>query len=210
MSGASPTVPLRRSEIIVLSVLLGAVPAIGFFLAAWWISIPLVPESRVFIVAFGGLVAGTTLDVFVLKRWVQRFYSMRPVAWMAVYLFYSVGMFGFFMGVPVFNVLLGVPAGFFIAGWLVRKRADVPAIKKAARHCASFTTAVLALICMASAFFALVSPSTPSDVRGLLRLPFQVTTSMVVGLIAVGGATILVLEWWLTVKAVERSYRFLR
>jgi len=29
-------------------------------------------------------------------------------------LFYSVGMFGFFMGVPVFNVILAVPAGVFV------------------------------------------------------------------------------------------------
>ncbi len=75
---------------------------------------------------------------------------------------------------------------------------------------AAFTTSVLALVCIASASFALASESTPSDLNGMLGLPFTVTQPMIAGLIVGGGSALLVLNWWLAVKSVERKYEYFR
>ena len=112
------------------------------------------------------------------------------------------------MGVPGFNVLLALPAGFFVGGWLAHSCAGFIRMKKAARLCAGFTTSVLALICVASATIALVSSSTASDLKGLLGLPFGVTRAMIIGLILGGGVFILALQWWLTLRSVERAYGY--
>jgi hypothetical protein len=201
---------MRRIEIVAIGALFGAVPVIGCFLAGWWISVFfLVPESWIFLYALAGFLVGVLVDVILLKAWIRRAYSMNPLVWMAVYLFYSIGMFGFFMGVPVFNVLLAVPAGSFVGGWLAQSGADSTRMKKAARLVAVFTTSVLALVCVASASVALASPSTPSEIQHMLGLPFLVTPAMVIGIILCGGALMLALQWWLALTSVERAYRCL-
>jgi hypothetical protein len=197
---------MRKIELATIGVLFGAVPILACFLAGWWISIPLVPESWIFLCALAGLLVGIFVDVLFLGRWVRRAYSMKPLVWMIVYLFYSIGMFGFFMGVPVFNVVLALPAGFFVGGWLVHSGADSTRMKKAARYSAVFTTSVLALVCVASGTIALANPSTGSDLQGMLSLPFQVTPGMIICIILGGGIPILFLQWWLTFKSVERAY----
>ncbi len=199
---------MRKIEIATIGVLFGAVPIIICFLAGWWISIPLVPESWIFLCALTGFLVGVLVDVLFLKTWVRHAYSMKPIVWMMIYLFYSIGMFGFFMGVPVFNVALALPAGFFIGGWLVHSGADSTRMKKVARHCAIFTTSVLALICIASAAIALASSSTASDLQKMFGLSVQVTPAMIIGIILGGGIFILILQWWLTFKSVERAYRY--
>jgi hypothetical protein len=197
---------MRKIEIAIIGVVCGAVPIIMCFLAGWWISIPLVPESRIFLCALAGLLVGVIIDSIFLKTWIRTAYSMKPMVWMMMYLFYSIGMFGFFMGVPVFNVALALPAGFFIGGWLAHSDANSTRVKKAARHTAVFTTSVLALVCVASAVLAMAGSSTASDLQGMFGFP--VTHLMIIGIIVGGGIFILILQWWLVIWSVERAYRY--
>jgi len=53
---------------------------------------------------------------------------------------------------------------------------------------------------------ALAARSTASDLQGILGLPFQATPAMIIGIILGGGTVTLALDWWLTVKSVERAY----
>ncbi|MDP3147538.1 MAG: hypothetical protein Q8N83_00285 [Ignavibacteria bacterium] len=197
---------MRKSEIVTIGFLFGAVPIISCFLTGWWISIPFVPESRIFLYALAGFLVGVIIDILFLRTWIHTAYSMKPIVWMMIYLFYSFGMFGSFMGVPVFNIALALPAGFFIGGWLVYNGADSTRMKKAARYSALFTTIVLAFICAASATIALISTSTTSDLQGMFGL--RITHGMIVGVILGGGIFILTLQWWLTIWSVQLAYRY--
>jgi hypothetical protein len=129
---------------------------------------------------------------------------------MAVYLFYSIGMLGFFMGVPVFNVILAVPAGLFIGSRLARQTADYDEVRRLKRKTCVFTTGVLAAVCVTSAFIALLDPYTGSDLQGLLGLQFVVTRLMLAGVIAIGGIALLLLQWVITEKMINRTYAFMR
>jgi hypothetical protein len=199
---------MRIIENTALGIVLGAVPAITGFLAGWWISLPLVSESRILQWALAGLLLGFLVDAIFLGGWVRSAYSMRPPAWMAIYGFYSIGLFGMFMGVPVFNVLLALPAGVFVGRWLARSSADSIRVREAARQTAIFTTGVLGLICIASAAIAIASRSTASDLQGMLGTPFPITPLMIIGIILGGGALLLAVEWWLTLQSVERAYGY--
>jgi hypothetical protein len=128
----------------------------------------------------------------------------------AVFLFYTIGIFGFFMGVPVFNAALAIPVGFVVGGKLASENADKPRVRRAARGAAWFTSGTLAFVCAASAFFALVSSSTASDLRGMLGLGFEVSQGMIIGLILVGGVALLVISWGLTVASVRLTRSFLQ
>lgn len=199
---------MQTIEAAALGVIFGAVPVIACFLGGWWISIPLVPEPRIFQCALAGLLLGVLVNVIFLRGWVRRAYSMKPGVWMAVYGFYSIGLFGFFMGVPVFNVILALPAGVFIGRWLAHSGADSIRMQKVAQHSAVYTTGMLGLVCVTSAAIALADRSTASDLQRMLGLPFQVTPVMIIGIILGGGTMILTLEWWLTVKSVKSAYGY--
>lgn len=198
---------MKKLETAVLAVVLGAVPVIAGFVAGWWASIPLVPESTIWWFAAAGLACGVTVDALFLRGWIRRAWSMNTGIWMVIYGFYSVGMLGFFMGAPVFHVVLALPAGLFVGRRLALGGAAAAAVNRAARNAARFTVSVLTVVCLISASLALASPSTPSDLRGLLALPFAVTWPMVLILIVGGGASLLTIDWWLTIRCVNLSYR---
>ncbi len=200
--------PVQRIEDAAIGTALGAVPVIACFLAGWWISIPLVPESRIFLFALAGLCSGVIVDLLFLRGWVRRAYFIKTWVWRLVFVFYSVGMFGFFMGVPVFNALLALPAGVFVGRWLARDGADCMRMRRTARRAAVFTTSTLGVVCLGSASVALFSPSTGSDLQGMPGLSFNVTPAMILGIILCGGVLLLALNWWVSVKSVEHAYEY--
>ncbi len=197
---------MKTVERILLAVSIGAVLPVVGLLAGWWGTFSLAPERLVLFAALGGLLAGVVLDILFLKKWVDRAYSIGLWIWGLIYLFYSVCVYGFFMGVPVFNVALGLPAGFLLGCRLARQGAPLGQVGWAARHASWFTTGVLAIACVASAILALSDPHTAADLEGMVNLGFKVTRGMIAGLIPFGGFSILVAQWWLTNKAVEVTY----
>ncbi len=200
---------MRIGEKAVIGIILGAIYPVLGFLAVWWATFAFLPDRLVFAVAALGFLAGVLVDVVYLRRWVNSAHSISLKLWIAVYLFYSVGVFGFFMGVPVFNLLLGVPAGFVAGSRLVHQQASYEDVRRLRRQACAFTTCVLALACALSAALALMDPYTSSNLKGMFGLPFEVTSAMIVGIIVVGGAALLFLQWGITALAIRLKMRWL-
>jgi len=182
---------------------------IACLLLFWWAAFTVLPEKWIPAGALLGLLLGILVDVFVLKWLVEHAYQSGLIFWLVILLFYSVGTFGFFMGVPIFNVALAIPAGFVVGARLAHSAAEQVQVQHSSRQACYLTTVLMTLVCAASAFFALMSPSTPADLRGMLGLGFEVTPSMLWGLILVGGAGLLVVNWLLTGLAIRITYRYL-
>jgi hypothetical protein len=199
-----------KLERFALGLILAPLLPLALFMGAWWGSYKLLPEAWIPFGTVFGLLLGILADVFWLKRLVDRAYKLGTAFWVTVFLFYTIGVFGFFMGVPVFNAALAVPAGFVVGGKLASENADKLRVRVATRRTAWFTTGVLAFICVASAFLALISKSTASDLEGMLGLGFEVTQGMIIGLILVGGVALLAIGWGLSVAAVRFTYTFLQ
>lgn len=197
---------MRWLERLILFTALGGVAPIVGMLAGWWATIPLLTEQGVATAAMAGAAAGLLLDAFGLRRAVAWARSASLAWWAALYLFYSVGVFGMFMGVPVFNALLAAPAGMALAGRLVDSGLPPPRIRYAARRFRAFTSGVLALACGASASLALVDPYTADNLEGMLALPFQLTGEMIVGLILLGGAGLIAFEWFVAGAVLRGSW----
>jgi hypothetical protein len=200
-----------KLERFLFGLILAPLAPIAGFLSAWWASFSLLPERWIPVGAIAGFLLGVLADIFMLKKLIDRAYQLQAVFWAVVFLFYTVGIFGFFMGVPVFNALLALPAGFVAAAKMAQQKAVDPGrVRQAARRTAWFTTGVLFFVCAASAFIALLSSSTTSDLRGMLRLGFEVTQGMIIGLIFIGGLTLLAVNWVLTLVSLHLSYKFLQ
>jgi hypothetical protein len=197
-----------KMERFALGLILAPLAPLAGLMLFWWSAYAILPEAWIPLLTITGLLAGILADVFLLKKLLDR--RLNLIFWVAVFLFYSIGTFGFFMGVPVFNAILAVPAGFVVGSRLVAGNAGAPQAHQAARRTAWFTTGVLALICFASAFIALASPSTASDLHGMLGLDFEVTQAMIITLILAGGAALLAVCWGLAFASVNLAFRFLR
>jgi len=196
-------------EDIVFGFILAPLAPLAGLLGFWWASYALLPEKWISVCALSGLALGILADILVLKRMIAHAPQYGMVFWITVFLFYTVGIFGFFMGMPVFNAALGIPAGFIVGGKLVRKMADKSQIRSAGIRTSLFTTIILTGICATSATLALNEATLPSQLEGMLGLPFPVTWDMVWGIILVGGSGLLVINWLLTSFTVRYTCRFL-
>jgi hypothetical protein len=198
-----------KIERFVLGFILVPLAPIAGLLGFWMISYTLLPERLIIVCAIVGLTLGILADVFMLKNLIKRAYQLGTAFWLVVLLFYSVGTFGFSMGVPVLNAALAIPTGFVVGGKLVHDSADGARVRSTSLWTCILTTGLMVLVCISSAFFALISPSTSSDLRGMLGLGFEVTPAMIWGLILIGGAGLLAVNWLLTVLTIRFTHRFL-
>ena len=200
---------MKKIETTTRFIILALIFPIMGLLAGWWLFFNRLPDARILIPAFGGLLLGVVVDAIFLKRWIQKANRASLWIWGLVYLFYAICTFGFFMGVPVFNVVLGIPAGILFASRLRAAQTPSDEVPASARRCAWFTTLVMLIICMASAGIALLDPYTAANLEGLFRLPFHLTSGMIWGLIIIGGTITLAVQWLLTHTVVRRTYQWL-
>lgn len=198
-----------KIEHLALGLILAPLAPIVGLLGFWWASYSVLVEKWIPFCALSGLVLGILVDIFTLKNLIARANQFGMIFWTAIFLFYNVGVFGFFMGMPVFNAALAIPVGFIVGGQLAHNSADQSQVRSAAVRTCIFTSLVLTFICAASAILALSETTLPAELEGMLALPFTVTWIMIWGIILVGGAGLLAVNWLLTAMAVRFTYRFL-
>jgi len=201
---------MEKLEKWFIGLLVGFIPPVVGFLAGWWGSFSFVSDQQVILAAIGGMAAGLVIDGIFLKGWIAKAWSSPMWIWMLLFLFYAVCEFGFFMGVPIFNLVLALPAGFYMGRRLANSGASAGQDRRIMQQTKLFTTLVLAGICAASAVIAWLDESTAANLEGMLKLDFTVTTPMIAALILVGGSGLLLANWWLVRKTMELSQKPLR
>jgi hypothetical protein len=196
---------MRVPDKLVSRAVLAPMAPIALLLAGWWGSLPALGDSpTVGVFALSGLAIGLVLDATALRRWTGSLFSMGDRALLLVALFYSIGMYGFFMGFPVFNAAIGIVGGYAVAhravltGW-TRERAA-----RDARRVAIAMTWTLGALCVATAWMALNEATMGAQLQQMLGLPFAVTWPMIYAIIGVGGTGLLVFQYVATVLVARR------
>jgi hypothetical protein len=199
----------NKLENILLALLLGAIVPISCFLAGWWGAYWLASESRIPFFMLAGLGVGIAIDLLFLGKWVNTAYQIHPILLMAIYLFYSVGIFGFFMGVPVFNILMGPIAGFYVGRRLKFEKSDPEGTKKTIHRTGLWASFVLAVACTASLILAASEVTLAGNINGMLRellgLNFAFDNQTILVLSVFAGIGIVVMEYFLTRIAAKKA-----
>ena len=104
---------MKKLESFIIGCILGAVPVLFCFLSACLIHIVFFEERTIPTWVLWGFAVGTVIDAVFLKRWVRNAYHLSNKILAAIYLFYSVGVLGFCMGVPILNITISFPAKSF-------------------------------------------------------------------------------------------------
>ncbi len=177
------------------TVVLGLIAPVALMLAGWWGSLPFIAESSVAYIAGAGFIIGLVLDFTVLRKFVFRLFYLPLPALFAVALFYSIMIYGFFMGFPVFNSLVGIACAYAAAKGGMLRSTDAQDRRKKARTVQWFSFALLLFFCICTAMLALREATIGSQIKQMLGLPFEVTPGMIWALILAGGVALLAFQY---------------
>ncbi|MFA5407426.1 MAG: hypothetical protein WC343_01485 [Bacilli bacterium] len=184
--------------------LMGLLILVTSFCFGWWSFYLL--NFHILYGAIIGIILGIILNVLLLKRIVNNLFNMDDIFLAIIYIAYSVFIFGFFMGVPVFNVVMGILLGWYIGRKMKLKNKSFKQFFITLRRGNLFATAVLIVICIVSASIALNDPYTASNIEGMLNLNFEVTNTMVQSVIIFGGIFLLGTQYLLIRIVAENVY----
>lgn len=190
------------------AIVLGLIAPVTLFLLFWWGSIPFIDDGRVvMILALGGLAVGIVLDFTVLRQFTLRLFELPMSVLFVLAVFYSILIYGFFMGFPVFNALVGIACAYIMGRKCILHGADRQAVQKNARKVNLFSFILLLFICVCTALLALRETTIESQVQGMLSLPFEVTREMIWVIILAGGALLLGFQYTLSRLVFRRFER---
>ena len=167
----------------------------SLFLISWWISSTFVNDLKALLFAVGGLIVGLWLNKELIIPF--QFYKIKKRVLAVIYVFFSITVLGYFMGIPVFNLLLGFLAGNYLSIRVMSNYKVEREIIKNFKAGALYTSFVLLLITLLAWFMAMTdidnSLQTANNVLGT-----TLTKERFVMLITVGGAFIVIIQYFIT------------
>jgi hypothetical protein len=198
---------LSKLESIFIGTIIGPVLPILLFLVGWWSSLFFVTEELVFIFSLTGLGVGCIIDIVLFGKIMKAYWWKQGVLSM-IYLFYTVGFFGFFMGVPIFNLAVGALAGVFMGRRFYHQGVAKERLQKASISLAHFSALIMALVSIASAYYATKDiRDTALNLQSMLKLQFLPTNQAILALIVVGGTGLVLMQYWITKRLTHWAYR---
>ncbi|MFQ5886444.1 MAG: hypothetical protein ACE5II_04325 [Anaerolineae bacterium] len=205
---------MSRAESTVVGLLIGILCPLSLFVLLWWVTAALtiyhvfsIPESAIATAAFTGLGLGILLDIFCLKNWITRFYSLDVKLTLLAYLFWSAMAVAFFMGLPFGNIALGTLAGLYVGRKQYHVGASEDLFARSARNVSIFTALVTGAEALPIGILALGEQSVVASLRAI-GLDQSATTSLIgVGLVGVGCLALMVVQFWCTRTAAAFAFR---
>ncbi len=164
-------------------------------------------EHSPFIYLATGLLLGLLVNSKFLKGWISHRFDL-PVWFMAtIYIIYNILVYGFFMGFPVFNTFLGLFAGYYFGNRICFKDIEPEMHSKLLNRVSFFTGLIMTLVCISSGFLALVHNEAAGMIKEVLGLKFEVTKSMVWGIVLIGGLALILTNILLTRVAIIKTIK---
>ena len=191
------------------NLLLGAILPVFCFLSFWWISLIFTQvEKTVEILAFTGLCFGLLTDLIVWRISKIHVYKLPDWMLLIIYVFYSICVFGFFMGVPVFQIFIGLIAGYYGAKKMQYLNSPKEIQKVEINKISRFSTVIMAIISICSAFIALMDKHTAANLIGMFHLPINLSLPILGTAILLGGVFLICLQYWLTKKVMIKTLNY--
>jgi hypothetical protein len=178
---------MTKIEKLVNTIVLGFIPPVVLFVIFWFGLYLLFPESKLIPFSIVGLILGIMIDFIFMKRWLDSFYEWPIWILLLLFTFYHIGMIGFFMGMPVFNSLLGILAGYYFGHRLSKSNINEEKKKKIVFRVAFSSSFAMLLICILSGSLAISSPSTAHEIKSMLGLNFNISKGLLIVGIFIGG-----------------------
>lgn len=197
---------MNKFESFLLGIFFGFVPLVFCLLTTFIITAILFGKEVFGPWVLWSLVPGIIIDVIFLKKWVRRAYRVSNKVLAAVYLFCSVVALGLGMGVPIFNVALGIAGGVYSARRMHFAGADEESRKKYFRKTAVFCAVVMAMMCCLITLWAIAGEMVGYRFETPV-LSFTFTVPIFSAVVLAGGTALVLLQYWLTSTSAKLAFR---
>jgi hypothetical protein len=165
-------------------------------------------ESNVLFYLAAGLLLGLFIDFKFLNSWIKKRYELPVWFILGIYVLYNIGLYGMFMGFPVFNTFLSVIAGYYYGKRILFRKIPSEKHNKLINRVSLVTGLIMLFICISSGFIALAGEGVGYDIQGMLGLRFVITKSMIWGITIIGGISLIILTIALTKIAIIKTLKF--
>ncbi|MGD8501789.1 MAG: hypothetical protein PVJ86_14145 [Phycisphaerales bacterium] len=199
---------MSKIESVILGMFFGFVPLVFCLLTTLIITGILFGTEVIEAWALWSFVPGIIIDVIFLKKWVKMAYQMSNRILALLYLFYSVVGLGMGMGVPIFNFVLCIAAGVYIARRMHLTGADEERRNEAFKRTAVFCAAVMALMCCLITLWAIAGQMIGYRLETPL-LSLTLTLPIFTAVVLTGGAVLVLLQYLLTSAAAKITSKLL-
>lgn len=196
---------VSKIESFIVGMVLGPVPVLFCFVSAWFTSAVLLDdENAVAVIALSGAAVGVVVDFLFLKRWVKKAYEINSKVLAAIYIFYSIGVFGFCMGIPILNFPVCMMAGIYTARKMYHIKAGREECDRNIKRTSMFTALVMVLICCLLTLWAIAGNMIGYEVE--FPVSFTLTAPLFWAVVFAGGAFLVLLQYWLTSTAAKVTF----
>ena len=145
-----------------------------------------------------GLIIGILSDILFLRKLVSITFELPVWVLIVLYLFYNICIYGIFMGFPVFNLGMGIVAGYYYGIKINFKSFSLTQIEFLKKRVPMFSSLIMFLICLSTGLIALHEKTMGEELQGMFKLEFQVTEGMIISIIVTGGLVLIVSQYYLT------------
>lgn len=197
---------MKTSDKLISAIILGVPAPVFLALLLWWGGYIIdrnLDAGFIFLIT-AGIAAGIILNALVLRRFIFGLFKLPHAALFAIEIFYSVIIYGFFMGFPVFNSLVCIAGSYIVIRKSIVNNDSADTIRSNFKKASFFSFFLLLLLCVCTAILALGESSIRSQVQSMLGLPFNVEMWMIWLLITGGGVFLLAFQYLIS-KFVFKS-----
>lgn len=199
---------MRRIDKLIFGIIFVSSFPIFFFLISVLIWFNFFRDEKIVLYFVStGVLIGLFTDIVVLNKLINRRFSLPGWVLISFYLFYNIGMYGMFMGFPVFNLIWGVVAGYYFGKKIIDN--NIPLVEQApiSNRVALFTGIIMSLICISSGIIAMIDKYTGKDLQGILRLQYEVSKTEIIAIIVIGGLALATAEYFLTKAVIIKTLK---
>jgi len=164
-------------------------------------------ESRPLFYLVSGLIIGGLIDLKFLRSWINSRYNLPLWIIAMIYLIYNVFVYGFFMGLPVFNVFMGLLAGYYFGNRICFNKVELEKYPKLINQVTKFAGLIMTFICISSGYLAIYDNGAAGMIQNVLGLSFEVTRSMLWGIVLIGGLILIFTNILLTRIAMIKTIK---
>jgi hypothetical protein len=190
---------MNKSDKLIFGLFLGIVFLVLFSLIAGIIGFYTYKDDKIMPYFVGaGFLTGILVDILFLRRLINKLFDLPVWLLAGLYILGNVFIYGMFMGFPLFNLLMGIVAGYYYSRMISVKNIVSPQRDKLIRNVSLFTMLIMVFICISSAFLGLREKTIGEELQGMLGLNFIPSRGLIVSGTVIGGSALIIAQYFLT------------
>jgi len=152
-----------------------------------------------------GMSVGVLIDYFFLKKWINRRYELSMGFIIFLFIVYNIGIFGMFMGFPLFNLILGLVAGYYVAKRAIKEEIAKEKASKLMHSVSLFASLIMAVMCISSTILVFGEKVLTIDLKPMIGIDFVMSHGLINAITITGGLLLIALQYLITKLTIKRT-----